>query len=72
MSFRDVSIQLTKSLTKKVKQEGGIFFTPKKTEKEYLRFWIVSRYNLRVFLNHLSVVVNFLRISMRNTQILRS
>lgn len=29
MSFRDVSIQLTKSLTKKVKQEGGIFFTPK-------------------------------------------
>jgi adenine-specific DNA-methyltransferase len=29
MSFRDASIQLTKSLTKQVKQEGGIFFTPK-------------------------------------------
>lgn len=29
MSFRDVSIELTRSLTKDTKQEQGIFFTPK-------------------------------------------
>jgi hypothetical protein len=29
MSFRDASVQLTKSLSKQVKQDGGIFFTPK-------------------------------------------
>lgn len=29
MSFRDASIQLTKSLSKQIKQDGGIFFTPK-------------------------------------------
>jgi hypothetical protein len=29
MSFRDVSVQLTKSLTREAKHDGGIFFTPK-------------------------------------------
>lgn len=29
MSFRDVSVQLTQSLTKETKQDQGIFFTPK-------------------------------------------
>ena len=45
MSFRDASIQLTKSLTKQVKQEGGIFFTPKE-DRDRL-FEILDSFKIR-------------------------
>jgi translation initiation factor 2 beta subunit (eIF-2beta)/eIF-5 len=45
MSFRDTSIKLTKSLTKQVKQDGGIFFTPKEDRDKL--FAILDRFKVR-------------------------
>lgn len=45
MSFRDVSLQLTKTLTKEEKQSQGIFFTPK--EARDTLFALLARHNVR-------------------------
>jgi len=45
MSFRDTSIQLTRSLSKQTKQDGGIFFTPKEDRDKL--FAILDRFRIR-------------------------
>lgn len=45
MSFRDVSVTLTKSLTKETKQEEGIFFTPK--EARDVVFDVLDTYKVK-------------------------